>query len=90
MTTIFYLCICHGIASLVEILLICRPITTQRDPDIQGICGNQVASYVTIEVSALILDVALVAYSILIFARLQYMELRKKLVVILLLNTGVL
>jgi hypothetical protein len=52
-------CIVHGIASVLGICLICRLIATQWDPDIKGLCGNEIASFVAIEVTGMALDVAM-------------------------------
>ena len=54
-----YLSICHGFTSVLEVCLICRPITAQWDPDVTGLCGNQTASFVTIEIIGLVLDLAI-------------------------------
>jgi hypothetical protein len=49
----------HGIVSMLEVCLICRPLAAQFDPKIEGLCGNQLASFVIIEVSGLVHDTVL-------------------------------
>jgi hypothetical protein len=58
-TALICLCIAHGIASVLEVCLICRPVTKQWDPNARGLCGNQTASYMALEVSGLVLDLAI-------------------------------
>lgn len=49
----------HAMASVLEIFLICRPFAAQWDPRILGLCGDQVVSFVTLEVIGLLLDLGI-------------------------------
>ena len=55
------LCIAHGIASVLEVCLICRPLAAQWDPYVGGLCENQTMSFAAIEISGMVLDVAILA-----------------------------
>jgi hypothetical protein len=88
-TTVVCFCIAHGIASVLEICLICRPIAAQWDANVIGLCGNQIASFTALEVSGMVLDLAI------LLAPLPYLirsraELAAKLAVIVLLDAGIL
>ncbi|KAF2826708.1 hypothetical protein CC86DRAFT_19852, partial [Ophiobolus disseminans] len=53
LTATFCVCIAHGIALVIEVCLICRPLAAQWDNDIGGLCGNQMASFAAIEIIGL-------------------------------------
>ncbi|KAF2661058.1 hypothetical protein K491DRAFT_754255 [Lophiostoma macrostomum CBS 122681] len=52
----------HGLASVLEIFLICRPFSAQWDVDATGACGNQEASFLVIEIIGLGLDLIMMIY----------------------------
>jgi hypothetical protein len=52
--------IAHGVASVLEVCLICRPLAAQWDPDVDGLCGNQMASFAAIEITGLVLDTVII------------------------------
>jgi hypothetical protein len=84
------LCLCgsHGIVSILEICLICRPLAAQWDPNVGGACGNQIASFVTIEVLGLALDVAILVLPIRPLFGLN-IPLKKKWVPLMTFSSGV-
>ena len=58
-TGLLCLCIFHGLASVLEICLICRPIARQWDAQVEGLCGDQITSFIALESIGLALDVAI-------------------------------
>jgi hypothetical protein len=79
--------IIHGIASVLEVCLICRPLTAQWDPDAKGLCGNQMASFAVIEISGMIIDVAILVMPATIVPRMD-MTLKRKIRVMIFLDVG--
>jgi len=77
LSMIMYLCVIHGGASVLEICLICRPLAAQWDPNVGGACGNQIASFVAIEVIGMILDVAVLASPIPLVSSMKISKVRK-------------
>ena len=45
-----------GIATLLEALLICRPVAANWDPSVNGSCGNELVPYITLEILGLLID----------------------------------
>ncbi|KAF2740917.1 hypothetical protein EJ04DRAFT_539653 [Polyplosphaeria fusca] len=56
---IMSICAVHCCAAVLELFLICRPLSAQWDPDVTGACGNQRVSYVVIESISAVLDLAI-------------------------------
>jgi hypothetical protein len=79
--------IIHGMASVLEVCLICRPLVAQWDPDVDGFCGNQMASFATIEISGLVLD-AIILTSPISTVLALHIKLRQKVQVIIALDAG--
>lgn len=50
-----------ALASVVQIFLICRPFAAQWDPRVLGTCGDQMVSFMILESTGLILDIAILA-----------------------------
>ena len=50
------LCILYGLVVFLEVFLICRPMAVDWNTQIQGTCGNQIISYLVLEVLGLLLD----------------------------------
>jgi hypothetical protein len=48
--------ILYGIVILVEPFLICRPLSADWDSHVNGTCGDQIVSYVVLEIIGLFLD----------------------------------
>jgi hypothetical protein len=84
------LCLCgvHGMVSILEVCLICRPLAAQWDPNVGGACGNQIASFVTIEVLGLALDVAILVLPIKVVFGLK-MAPKRKLGLVMIFSSGV-
>ncbi|MCJ1239013.1 hypothetical protein MMC14_007006 [Varicellaria rhodocarpa] len=74
-------------ATILEALLICRPISAAWDQNTRGSCGNDVAAYIVFEISGLIIDLAIGTWLIPLDLRLQ-MNKRRKIQVILIRSTG--
>ncbi|KAF4636795.1 hypothetical protein G7Y89_g1277 [Cudoniella acicularis] len=53
------LSVLYGIVVFLEIFLICRPMAVDWDSHVDGTCGNQIASYLALEVVGLLLDFAI-------------------------------
>jgi hypothetical protein len=81
------MCILHGVASVLEVCLICRPIAAQWDPDVKGKCGNQIVSFVTIEVTGMALDIAILVSPL---PGMRYLRVEKweKLKIVFILDVG--
>jgi hypothetical protein len=69
--------------------LICRPMAAQWDPNVPGLCGNQIASFVALEVLGMVLDLTLMLVPSYFLANL-HLNRRKKAGMIALFNTGAL
>jgi hypothetical protein len=87
--TILWLCIAHGVASVLEPCLICRPLAAQWNPLSGGLCGNQMASFTAIEVTGLALDLAILASPVPGLCSL-HMNLAQRLKIILIIDSGAL
>jgi hypothetical protein len=81
-------CVLHGIGSVLEICLICRPLAAQWDPHVKGVCGNQVVSFTVIEISGLVLDLIILVSPLPRLLRMQ-MSVATKVKTIILLDAGV-
>ena len=46
----------HGLATFLEALLICRPISAGWENSVSGRCGHQTASFLALEIIGLVLD----------------------------------
>ena len=62
--------ILYGLVVLLETFLICRPIAVDWNAYIDGTCGDQVVSYVVLEVLGLSLDFAILVVPLLLIWRL--------------------
>ena len=58
------LCILYGLVVFLEIFLICRPMAVDWNTQIKGTCGNQITSYLVLEVLGLLLDFTIVVVPI--------------------------
>jgi uncharacterized membrane protein len=81
------LCILHGIASVLEVCLICQPLAAQWDPNVKGLCGNQIVSFVVIEVAGLVLDLVILLTPLYMVLRSQ-MNRGTKLKAVMILDAG--
>ncbi|KAF2872965.1 hypothetical protein BDV95DRAFT_361907 [Massariosphaeria phaeospora] len=79
----------HCLASILEVFLICRPLSTQWDPNAKGACGDQNISFVIIESVGLALDLVILWTPIPMLWKL-HLPPRKKLQSFLVLDIGVL
>jgi len=83
------LSILYGTAILLDIFLICRPVAAARDTSISGECGNQLLSYVLLEIFGLLIDLAILVTPPSLIYRLQ-MPWKRKASVSGMLSVGVL
>ena len=51
--------ILYGLVVFLETFLICRPMAVDWNAHIDGTCGNQVVSYLVLEVLGLLFDLAI-------------------------------
>ncbi|KAI1768484.1 hypothetical protein GGR53DRAFT_478280 [Hypoxylon sp. FL1150] len=79
--------IAYGIAALLTTALICRPIQASWDNQDQGTCGDQIASFVSLEVVGLIIDLAILIVPIPTILTLN-MPLKRRALTILLISAG--
>jgi hypothetical protein len=80
------LSIIYPIISILEVLLICRPLAAQWDAD-AGTCGNQKISFLAIEIAGLILDLPLFLIPAMAVSKLDILG-RKKVAIILVFQIG--
>ena len=59
------LCILFGLVVFLEIFLICRPMAVDWNNHTDGTCGNQIISYLVLEVLGLLLDLTIMMLPIL-------------------------
>ncbi|KAL2047342.1 hypothetical protein N7G274_001363 [Stereocaulon virgatum] len=67
----------HGIAVVLEVFLICRPIAAAWDNNFAGMCGDQIVSYVVLEILGLLIDLVILVLPVWSLAKLEY-SLRRK------------
>lgn len=77
----------YGLVVFLETFLICRPMAVDWNAHIDGTCGNQVVSYLVLEVIGLLLDLAILVVPLAGVRRLE-MPFRVKLRVAILLSFG--
>lgn len=56
-------CILYGCAVVLDVFLICSPIAAAWNTQISGACGDQIASYVLLEVLGLLMDIIILVIS---------------------------
>lgn len=83
------LSILYGLVVFLEVFLICRPMAVDWNAQIDGTCGDQIISYLVLEVLGLLLDFTVLIVPLPCIWRLQ-MERAKKMSVSTLLSVGVL
>ena len=66
-----------SITSVLQIFLICRPFAAQWDPHILGQCGDQVISFITLEITGVVLDFGILILPIQPILNLQMRRSRK-------------
>ena len=49
----------YGLAIVLEIFLICRPLAAVWDSSITGTCGQELVSYLILEISGLFIDLGI-------------------------------
>ena len=59
--TLLVLSILYGLVVFLEVFLICRPMAVDWNAYVDGTCGNQIVSYLILEVLGLLLDSTIVA-----------------------------
>ena len=79
--------ILYGLVVLLETFLICRPMAVDWNAHINGICGDQVVSYLVLEVIGLCLDFAILVLPLPIIWRLST-SLRDKISITILFSIG--
>lgn len=58
------LSILYGLVVFLEVFLICRPMAVDWDAHVDGTCGDQIVSYLVLEVLGLLFDTTIAAVSI--------------------------
>lgn len=87
--TIIGVALAHGIGSVMEVFLICQPLSSQWDANVKGACGNQMVSFLAIEVIGIVLDIAVIVQSIRAFDSMS-LSWKEKVGPMLMLNMGAL
>ena len=86
-TTLLLVIILYGLVVFLETFLICRPMAVDWNTHINGTCGNQVVSYLVLEIIGLLLDLAILILPLPWLWRLR-MPFRRKLSVSISLSIG--
>lgn len=76
-----------AIASIIQIFLICQPFAAQWNPHTLGSCGDQVTSFIIIEIAGLLLDIAIFTLPPIIVTGV-ITSTKKKVQIVLALNIG--
>ena len=84
------LCILYGLVALLEIFLICRPMAVDWNTQIKGTCGNQITSYLVLEVLGLLLDFTIMVVPIHCIWNLPRTAKTKKVRAMILFSIGIL
>ena len=79
--------ILYGIVVFLETFLICRPMAVDWNAYIDGTCGNQVVSYLVLEVLGLLLDLAILVLPLPCIWQLR-MSLRRKMSIAIVFSIG--
>lgn len=69
--SLLLLSVLYGIVVILEAFLICRPMAVDWNAHVAGTCGDQIVSYLVLEVLGLLLDLAILLLPILPVWRLQ-------------------
>ena len=69
--SLLVLSILCGLVVFLEVFLICRPMAEDWNAHLDGICGDQVVSYLTLEVFGLLLDFIILVIPMPYIFRLQ-------------------
>ena len=87
--SLLVLSILYGLVVFLEVFLICRPMAVDWNAHLDGLCGDQVVSYLTLEIFGLLLDFVIVVIPIPFILRL-HMPCSKKVEVCLIFSIGAL
>lgn len=87
--SLLVLSILYGLVVFLEVFLICRPMAVDWNADIDGTCGNQIVSYLVLEVLGLLLDFTTLAVPTPCIWRL-HMPLAKKITLSIFFSIGAL
>lgn len=88
--SLLVLSILYGLVVFLEVFLICHPMAVDWSASVRGTCGNQILSYLVLEVVGLVLDFAIIAVPIPIIWSLDFMTLPRKMSVSMVFLVGVL
>jgi hypothetical protein len=61
----------HCIAVVLEVFLICRPMAAAWNNNLAGTCGDQIVSYVVLEILGLLIDLVILVWPVWLLATLQ-------------------
>lgn len=75
--SLLILSVLYGSVIILEIFLICRPMAVDWNASIDGKCGNQIVSYVVLEILGLLLDFIIIMIPIPIIWSLQTNRARR-------------
>ena len=80
--------ILFGLVVVLETFLICRPLAVDWNAHIDGICGDQVVSYLVLEVLGLFLDSAILVLPLLSSIWRLKVSLRRKMSIVTMFSMG--
>ena len=87
--SLLVLSILYGLVVFLEVFLICHPMAVDWNAFVDGTCGDQIVSYLVLEVAGLVLDFTIIAVPIPVIWRLQ-LPMPKKIPILILFSVGVL
>jgi hypothetical protein len=77
----------HGVSALLLGALVCRPLNAAWDPNVEGICIDQIASFIAVEAAGLLIDIVILIIPPLKILQLN-MSRQRQYAIILLLSGG--
>lgn len=85
----FTICLCalHTLACILDLSLICRPISAQWNSDINATCGDQRLSFIILESTAIILDLVILIAPVYVVWKLR-LPRKKRLALCLVFELG--
>ena len=87
--SVLVLSILYGLVVILEVFLICRPLAVDWNPHVDGKCGDQIVSYLVLEILGLLIDLTILVTPLPAIARLK-MDWRRKMSIAAVFSIGAL
>ena len=69
--SLLVLSILYGLVVFLEVFLICRPMAVDWDAHVDGTCGDQIVSYLVLEILGLLIDFTILVVPLPVIWKLQ-------------------